>query len=69
VSGTKVEEAEYGLFCECAQADCMEQIAVPAEIFRSAVAQMNVFLVRAGHELQLERVLGGNGVYQLVHAA
>jgi hypothetical protein len=54
--GTPGTEAVY--VCECADATCVEQLAVAPEIYRRVREQPRLFFVLPGHEdSQLERVV------------
>lgn len=67
-------EEEYGqtpaepvYICECADADCAEQLAIEPATYRRVRRDARLFFVRPGHEdPQLERVVERTNDYLIV---
>ena len=63
--GTTTAEPTY--VCECANAGCVEQIAIDPETYRRVRAEPRLFFVRPDHEdPQLERVVERHDGYLIV---
>ena len=63
--GTTTTEPTY--VCECANAGCVEQIAIDPETYRRVRAEPRLFFVRPGHEdAQLERIVERHDDYLIV---
>jgi hypothetical protein len=57
----------YEVFCECARADCLERVEVPASTYEEARNGERCFVVRPGHEEpELERVLADCTTFRVV---
>ena len=44
--------------CECSDETCMEHLRIPIAIYEAVRADPRRFIVRAGHETEIERVVG-----------
>lgn len=55
-SGTRTTEPAF--VCECADADCTEQLPVDLDVYQRTRKQPRLFFVRPGHQdLELERIV------------
>jgi hypothetical protein len=62
-----VTTTEPVFICECANAGCVEQLAMPPETYRRVRQQPRLFFVRPGHEdPQLELVIERHPEYFIV---
>jgi hypothetical protein len=57
----------YAYFCECANADCNLQIAVPTDVYEWVRSESNRFVVAPGHETpEIEDVVRTEADYRVV---
>ena len=57
----------YTFFCECSNADCTLQVALPRSAYEDVRAQGNRFLIATGHQLpEIERVVEQNDGWWVV---
>jgi hypothetical protein len=55
------------VYCECANLDCIERIAMTETEYQAVRSDPAQFVVRAGHEaLDIEEIVGGNDRFQIV---
>jgi hypothetical protein len=61
------EAAETVAFvCECSDDACMEHLRVPINVYESVRADPRRFILKAGHETEIERVIARNNGYAIV---
>ena len=66
-AGFAVTGESYDVFCECGRRDCVERLAVPAEVYNRIRRDARIYLVRSGHEALLDgHVLNSTGAYSVV---